>query len=181
MPAVLLPHAVPAEPEVLRVWPSVVATRVGRWMGLLLTAVPVRVGPAAASVWLFAVPLAPLAAGIYLWQKVFGVRYRLTTGRLVAETALGGKELDSADLREVATAAVRHRRHDRFFRTGDLILRDAAGHRRLTAYGIPHVENLRRSVLETRDAAASVAEAHAVIAARGGVGQAVPDATMVRG
>ena len=162
----MAPPTTAAEGEVLTVWPSVAATRVGRWMGWLLTAIPLRVGPAAVSVWLFAAPLAPLAAGLYLWQKVFGVRYRLTTARLIAETALTGRELDSADLREVAVAQVRHRRHDRFFRTGDLILRGTGGHRRLTAYGIPHVENLRHAVLDTRDAAARVAETAAVIAAR---------------
>ena len=155
-----------AERDVLTVWPSVVATAPGRVLGGLLNCVPLRVGPATVSQYLFGPPLAPVGAAIYLWQKVFGLRYRLTDRRLIAEAALTGREVDAVELSEVAAADVTHRRGDRFFRTGNLVVRDATGTRRLTVRGVPHVENLAARLAEVRGSHDSVAAAAATIARR---------------
>ena len=151
----------------LTAYPSVAATAAGRLLGRVLNCVPLRVGPATVSQWLFGLPLAPAGAAIYLWQKAFGVRYRLTDRRLIAEAALTGRELDAADLADVADAQVRRPRVGRWFRAGDLVLRDGTGTHLLTARGVPHVENLAARLAEVKGARESVAAAAAAIAGRG--------------
>ena len=155
-----------AERTVLLVWPTVAATAAGRLIGRLLGCLPVKIGPATLSQWLFGPPLAPLGAAVYLWQKAFGVRYRLTDRRLIAEAVLTGRSLDAADLAEVAAFDARPATAGAFFHAGDLILRDAAGTRLLTVRAVPHVENLAERVTEVRAANRAVAAARATIAAR---------------
>ena len=156
------------EPErtVLVAYPTVAATAAGRLIGRLLGCVPVRVGPATVSQWLFGLPLAPLGAAVYLWQKAFGVRYRLTDRRLIREAVLTGRELEAADLAAVAAVETAPAAAGRFFDAGDLTLRDAAGVRLLTVRAVPHVENLAGRVDDVLAARRSVAAAAATIAAR---------------
>ena len=155
-----------AERDVLLAYPGVVATLPGRVLGRVLNCLPIRLGPATLSQWLFGLPLAPLGAAIYLWQKAFGLRYRLTDRRLIVETALTGREIDSADLAAIGEAAVSMPAVGRWFRAGDLTLRDRTGTRLLTARGVPHVENLAARLAEVKGARESVARANATIAAR---------------
>ena len=156
----------PPERDVLVAYPGISATAAGRALGRVLNSVPLRIGPATASQWAFGLPLAPLGAALYLWQKAFGVRYRLTDRRLVTETALTGKEIEAAELADVADAVVTFPAAERWFRAGDLTLRDGTGTRLLVARGVPQVENLATRLAEMKGARASVERAAAQIAAR---------------
>ena len=154
------------EREVYLAYPTVAATAAGRLIGRLLDSVPVRLGPATLSQWLFALPLAPPGAAVFLWQKAFGTRYRLTDRRLVAEAVLTGRELDAADLADVAAVDVAPAPGGRFFDAGDVHLRNAAGDRLLTAAALPHATNFAGRVEELLAARRAVHAARATIARR---------------
>ncbi len=154
------------EQDVLIAYPGVAATAAGRLIGRLLNSVPLPLGPATLSQWVFGLPLAPLGAAVYLWQKAFGVRYRLTNRRLVTETPLSRKEMEAAELTDVAQADVSYPSVGRWFRAGDLTLRDGTGTRLLVARGVPQVENFAARLAEVKGARAAVQSAAAQIAAR---------------
>ena len=156
----------PPERTVLLAFPTVAATPPGRLIGRLLGCVPIKIGPATVSQWVFGLPLAPLGAAVFLWQKAFGVRYRLTDRRLTCEAVLTGREIEAADLADVAAVEVRPAAAGRFFNAGDLHLRSAAGVRLLTVRAVPHVENLAERVGEMLVARRNVAAAAATIASR---------------
>ncbi|QDT17405.1 PH domain-containing protein [Alienimonas californiensis] len=156
----------PPERDVLTVYPGVAATSVGRLIGRALNCVPLRIGPATLSQWLLGLPLAPLGAAVYFWQKAFGLRYRLTDRRLIVETSLTGRQVDAAELAEVTAAEVTVPSAGRWFRAGDLTLRDRSGARLLTVRSVPHVDNFAARVAEMKGARASVDAAAKQIAAR---------------
>ena len=164
--AALAPAGTLRERDVLIAYPGVAATAAGRLIGRLLNSLPIPLGPATLSQWVFGLPLAPLGAAVYLWQKAFGVRYRLTDRRLVAETPLTRKEIEAADLADVADAVVSFPRSGRWFRAGDLTLLDATGTRLMTVRAVPQIENLAARLAEVKGARQSVAAAAALIAAR---------------
>ncbi|NNJ24019.1 PH domain-containing protein [Alienimonas chondri] len=155
-----------SERDVLVAYPGVSATGPGRLLGRVLNCVPIPIGPATLSQWVLGLPLAPLGAAVYLWQKAFGIRYRLTDRRLIAETPLTGRQLDAALLSDVAAADVSLPAVSRWFRAGDLTLRDGAGTRLLTLRGIPYVENFAARLAEMKGARLSIDAAAAQIAAR---------------
>ncbi|MFH5805207.1 PH domain-containing protein [Alienimonas sp. DA493] len=154
------------ERDVLVAYPGVSATAAGRLLGRALNCVPIKLGPATLSQWILGLPLAPLGAAIYFWQKAFGLKYRLTDRRLIVETSLTGRQVDAAELADVADAEVDVPSGSRWFRAGDLTLRDRSGARLLTVRGVPHVENFAARLAEMKGARASVDAAAARIAAR---------------
>lgn len=163
------PSSAPLERTVAVEWPSICAGPWGRWLGRLyglragirLGSVPITVG------WGLVVLTAPLAGLFYFAGKVprrpfvlfgplnpDGVRYRLTTARVLIEhpfekdlQPLAALGLDGFDRVEIEVAPGQG-----WFDAGDVVLL-ADGEERLRLLGVGRPEPFVKTLLKTQQAA----------------------------
>lgn len=137
-------------------WPSVAANPAGRLIGTICNSIPIKINGIAISA-LFALPLAPLAALIYLWMKLFGKRYVLTRKSISSWSSMGQQLFKSVPLTEIAAVEVNEQGGQAFYRAADLELLAADGAVLLRMHGISHPRTARQIILETRQAALETA------------------------
>lgn len=147
------------------VYPTIAATGLGRMIGSLCGLIPPisNVSPAAL---IFGLPLAPLAATIYLLQKAVGSRYVIATDSVKIWSAMGHSLQGQVALADVADVEIDVRSGQAFMQSGDLKLVNADGDTLLRLKGVPRPEVLRHTILEVRDATDQVQSALATIEAR---------------
>jgi hypothetical protein len=145
------------EAVVTSVWPSVAATGLGRFIGILNDCIPVRINGIKLSVMLFALPMLPLALTIYLLQKVAGVRYRLTNKSIQQWSSLGSRMIKSVPLTSVDQIRIVKQNGQEFFHAGDIELVGADGGILMRMYGIPYPEGFKKNLQETQSAASQTA------------------------
>lgn len=163
-------QGLPREQTVAVVWPSICAGPWGRWLGRVYgNRLGVRVGGIPLTLgWLMVIVTAPLAGLLYLIRKAprmplvlvgpvnaAGVRYRLTTQRLlvehpfekgaapVAELPLGGFDAINIDVQPGQA----------WFHAGDVVF-SQQGVEGLRLAGVPRPDPFVRTVMKTLQAAA---------------------------
>ncbi len=154
------------ERPVMTVYPSIAATGLGRALGTLYESIPLRIGTATLSSLVFTLPTAPLAALLYFGLKAVGPRYVLTSRRLRTTAGPTGKPRAELPLDEIGRIDVAASFGQRFYKAGDLVIRDHVGGERLRLRGVVRPENFRRTILETRDSLVRTATDRRRIAAR---------------
>lgn len=147
-------------------WPSVAANPIGRIIGSFCNSIPIKINGIPISAMLFALPLAPFAALIYLLMKVFGTRYLLTRKSISSWSSLGQHLYKSVPLTEIAEIEINELGGQAFYRAADLICRAADGSILLRLGGIGHPKTARQIILETRQAALETAASLEVIQKR---------------
>jgi hypothetical protein len=155
-----------AEAPIASVYPSIAATGLGRLLGQIYESIPLRICGLKLSNLLFVLPTAPIAASIYLLQKIGGTRYLLTNRALQAWQSLGNMRVASVNLSDISDVEIHQDPGQVFFRAADLFILNKAGVRILTLAGVPFADIFRRTILEARDARQQVAASLDTIRAR---------------
>jgi hypothetical protein len=155
-----------AEVEIRNRYPSLAATGVGRIIGRICNSIPTKVWGIKISHLLFALPFAPMAAGLYVLQKLTGEKYILTNHSIQRCSAIGAKQLQSCDLKEISDIEITQQDGQEFYRASDLSVLDATGNVVMKIAGVPNADIFRESILKARDARTETAEALATINAR---------------
>jgi hypothetical protein len=166
-PQAAFPH--PEEPveQTIRVWyASIGSVGLGRLIGRLMESIPIRIGVAKLSYFVFGPILAPLGAVLYLGLKLFGERFRLTTHSVRRESALTGDAIASIPLETVDVIERRDRPGYRFYSAADLVLRSFDGRATLKLKGVPRPDLVEQMLLSARDAKRQTDAAEARIRAR---------------
>ena len=155
--AALTPPDLP-EAISMTVWPSIAATRAGRFVGRL-AAVRLGLGRFFTLGKLLAVATIPVALAAFLWKLLPFVcrRYRLTNRRVVVQKGLAPVEERSIGLEQFDSIDVRFLPGQEWLRAGEVVFR--SGQREVFRLsGVPHPEPFRRACLEARTALVSVRE-----------------------
>lgn len=155
-----------SETEITTEYPSIASTAIGRALGSLYNLVPVRLNGIKISYLLFPLPTAPIGLLVYLWLKVFGVRYRLTNRSVQIWSMIGARLFATGALGDIAEIEVRERPGQQFFKAADLLLLRADGSTLLKLEGVVRAEIFRETILEARDARRNVEASLARIQAR---------------
>jgi len=148
------------------VYPSIAATSVGRLVGTICDAIPLRIGGVKLSTLLFALPLAPIAVLPYIWLKLFGQRYIVTNRAVRVVSTLGVRLYREIPLGEIDNAAVDVKAGQAFYHAGDLVLLKASGEAIATLEGVARPYRLRQIILDAREARRSSDSSLATINAR---------------
>ena len=154
------------ESVIEELYPSIAATPIGDLIHRFLDCIPTRIWGMKISNLLFGLPLAPLAALVYLWMKVFGSRYVLTNRCVKRMSSLGFRMHESVPLAQIATASVDPDSRQIFYQSGDIRLVNAAGQTLMLLRGIPRPDRFCQVIQEAIDAKRQVSSALAQINAR---------------
>ena len=154
------------ESVIEELYPSIAATTIGDLIHRILDSIPIRIWGLKISNVLFGLILAPLAALVYLWMKVFGSRYVLTNRVVKRVNSMGFRQHESVPLSQIVTTSVDPDSRQEFYQTGDIRLAGAGGQTLLTLHGVPRPDRFRQVIQEACDAKRLVASALAQINAR---------------
>jgi hypothetical protein len=150
------------ERTVIAVWPSIASTRIGRMIGSLIQSAPeirlpvLNVNLALAPTLL----LGPVAAAVYLLEKVTGQRYTVTNRRVLIQGSMSGKLNEQVPLEQIAEVAVApYRDGQEFYHSADVVLLDQAGKELMRLEAVMRPGVFRQNILETRDARVKVQDA----------------------
>lgn len=130
-------------------YPSIAATTLGGALGSLFDSLPICFGNVRWSHLLFVLPAAPVAAVIYLVQRVAGVHYRLTSEAIERFSGLSIRPEQRLALDLVADVQIPPSSRHEFLRTGDIHILDAAGNMLAIWAGMPYPDRIRTLLLET--------------------------------
>ncbi|MEM7810119.1 MAG: hypothetical protein AAF532_01395 [Planctomycetota bacterium] len=144
-------------------YPSIGSRGLGRLIGRVLESIPIRVGVAKVSHLLFALPLAPLGASLYVALKVIGRRYRLTDRAVHVEHALGGEPYASIRLEDIDDIVRVDRPGYVFFDAADLTLKSADGVLAVKLKAVVRPDTVTSIIGEARDAARETSAAVAQV------------------
>jgi hypothetical protein len=140
-----------SENQMMTKWPSIAAMPIGRFIGQLMASAPLRL--------ILALPvLGPIAALLYLVQKVTGERYTITNKSVQRWSALGGRLIQRVELADIASMDLQQQSGQQFFRASDLLLRNAKGDVVMRLEGLPHAEIFRENIAKVRAATLQVQE-----------------------
>lgn len=147
-------------------YPTIGAWKVGRWIGMLMWLLPVRIGRMRLTTVLFALPVAPLAALIYVLQKVIGVRYRLTDETIEEIRGLSVSASESIPLCDIADVTVHVRAGQAFHRAGDVVIIGRDGSTLMTLEGVARPERVRAAILDVSRSRSRIADLATVFSTR---------------
>jgi hypothetical protein len=164
-PAIVGVHST-TEAEIRSRYPSLAGMGIGRSIGGLCNSIPTKIWGVKISHALFALPFAPIAAGLYMLQKVFGEKYVLTNRSIQRCKSLGVRILQSIDLTEIEEINVVQQEGQEFYHASDLHFLDAKGQVVMRLNAVPNAEIFRLSILKARDGRNESQQALAVIDAR---------------
>lgn len=150
----------------MTVYPSVSATGIGRFLGLLCDSVPLKINGIKLSALLFGLPAAFLALPVYFAQKLWGSRYELTSRCVRVRKGLSGRLAGETGLGEIADVQAEQRPGQAFFKAADLLLIAGDGSVLARLNAVPRAEVFRQTILEARDARFQVDSALATIQSR---------------
>ncbi len=154
------------ETVIEELYPSIAITPVGDFINRLLGSIPNRVWGLKVSNLLFGLLVAPLAATVYLWMKVFGSKYVVTNRVVKRVDSVGFRQRESVPLSQIVTATVDPDSRMEFYQTGDVRLSGAGGQSLLLLRGVPRPERFCQVIQEASDAKRLVANSLAQIKAR---------------
>lgn len=150
-------------------YPSIASNGLGQLLGRLYESIPLFPNGIKLSHLLFVLPTAPIGLFLYVWIKIpmWGVRYTLTTSAIQCWSMLGTRLQEQVDLGDVDQVLVEQAPGQVFYKSADLVLRNAKGETLMRIAGIPHAGTFRRNILEARDSKRRVNSSLATISARG--------------
>lgn len=151
-PAAISGVAANFEGHITTAYPSVAATGLGCLIGQLMNCIPPRILGVRISQLLFALPLAPLGALLYVGMKVLGSRYVLTNRSLQKFTSLGNQRLGNVNLTDITEIHITHKPGYDYHRAGDLEVYGKNGDLLFVVPGIVYPKVFRQTILEARDA-----------------------------
>ena len=154
------------EAVIEELYPSIAATPFGDLIHRVLDSIPYRIWGLKISNLLFGLPLAPLAALIYLWMKVFGIRYVLTNRVVKSVNSMGFRLHESVALPQIASVMVDPDSRQTFYQSGDIRLIGSAGQTLMLLRGIPRPDRFCQVIQEACDAKRHVSASLARINAR---------------
>lgn len=142
----------------MTVWPSISASKLGRWVGRLCN-VRAGIGGFFTLGKLLAVATIPLSFALYFWRVAPRVarRYTLTDRRVMIRQGLAGTEGDWIGLVEFDSIEVEILPGQEFFRSGDLVFR-SNGQAVFRLPGVKDPETFRQICLKARLSLAGVAD-----------------------
>ncbi len=154
-----LPSDLPAMPEVVSmiVWPTIGATRIGRWIGRLCG---IRTGYGFFTLGkLFALATIPISLVLYFWKVLpyVGRRYRLTSRRVVIQKALPPADLASIGMDQFDAIQIEVLPGQAWLRTGELLFM-RQGQEVFRLSGVPWPEVFRHTCLKAQTALLAVRE-----------------------
>ena len=146
------------ETTAMIVWPSIGATRLGRWVGRLCANKTGFAGFFTLGK-LLALATIPISLAIFFWQllPVVARRYRLTDRRLVIQKGLRPVDEKSIDLDAFDTVHLDMLPGQKWLRCGDVVFR-REGDEVFRLCGVPNPEPFRRSCLGVQSSLRSVRE-----------------------
>ncbi|MCH2213061.1 MAG: PH domain-containing protein [Fuerstiella sp.] len=147
--------------------PSIAAGMPGQALGTFYDCIPVRVFGLTVSHLLFALPTAPLAIGLYALQRLAGESFVLTNRSLQIWAARSGRCVSSVDLSQVADAEVTQAPGQKFFKAGDILVRNASGEIIQRLRGVPDALSFSNAIQRTAESRRLVQSAMETIEARG--------------
>ena len=154
------------ETVIEELYPSIAATSIGDFIHRLLDCIPTRIWGLKISNLLFGLPLAPIAALVYLGMKVFGIRYVLTNRAVKSVNSMGFRLHESASLSQISSVTVDPDSRQTFYQTGDIRLTGSAGQTLMLLRGIPRPDRFCQVIQEACDAKRHVEASLARINAR---------------
>ncbi len=137
------------ENVVMVVFPSISALGLGRLLGRLCESIPFRVNGIKISHLLFALPISPIAAVLYLMQKVIGNKYVVTNRSLQIWKAMFNRLVSSAALSDIGDVEVVELPGQSFYKAAELVVLGKNGEVLMRLGGVPRAEVFRHNVLET--------------------------------
>ena len=154
------------ETVIEELYPSIAETSIGEFIHRILNSVPNRVWGMKISNVIFGLPLAPLAAAVYLWMKAFGSKYVVTNRVIKRVASMGYRQFESIPLSQVATATVDPDSRRSFYHTGDVRIVGVAGQTLMLLRGVSRPDRFCQVIQESSDAIRLVAASLAQINAR---------------
>ena len=154
------------ETVIEELYPSIAETAIGDFIHRVLDSIPTRVWGMKISNVLFGLLLAPLAAAVYLWMKVFGSKYVVTNRVVKRVNAVGIRQHESIPLSQIVSTSVDPDSRRSFYQTGDVRLVGAGGESLMLLRGVPRPDRFCQVVKEACDAKRYVASSLARINAR---------------
>ncbi|MCA9061172.1 MAG: PH domain-containing protein [Planctomycetaceae bacterium] len=156
-----------SEAKIMTEFPSVAVTALGQLLGQLFRLIPVRIFGMYLSTLLFALPVAPLGALLFLYTKAFGSRYVLTNRSVQIWSALGDQRRQSVSLAEIADVELVQSPGQDFYRASDIRLKASNGQTLMTLAGISDAGSFATAIRRAVKAHTLVQQSLKTIAARG--------------
>ena len=154
------------ETVIEELYPSIAETALGGLIHQILDSIPTRIWGLKVSNLLFGLPVAPLAAVVYLWTKVFGTKYVVTNRVVKRVNSIGYRLHESVPLAQIYSTSVDPDSRQTFYQTGDVRLVGAGGESLMLLRGVPRPDRFCQVIQETADAKRQVASSLARINAR---------------
>lgn len=134
------------ESRVMTVFPSISAFSGGCLLGKICDSIPVRILGLKLSTLLFALPLAPFGAVMFLASKALGHRYVLTNRSVQIWTSLGTQRISSLPLSDIASVEVLQRPGQSFFRAADIRLKATNGQTLMSLRGVGDFGSFKNAI-----------------------------------
>jgi hypothetical protein len=154
------------ETVIEELYPSIAETAIGDFIHRILDSIPNRIWGLKISNVLFGLPIAPLAATVYLWTKVFGSKYVVTNRVVKRVNSVGYRQHESIPLSQIVSTSVDPDSRRIFYKTGDVRLVGAGGESLMLLRGVPRPYRFCQVIQEASDAKRQVAASLARINAR---------------
>jgi hypothetical protein len=173
-PQAILGVSVGTEAEIMTAYPTLAATGLGRTIGSLCDAVPLKTHGIPWWRLLIAVPLAlvvvpialPVALVLYFVTKIAGQRFVLTNRNLQLRQMIGVRLNAQAPLSDIKSIEIRESPGQAFYKAADLLVQGADGKTLVRLEGVQRPAVFRQTILEARDARQQVAESLKAIQSR---------------
>jgi hypothetical protein len=162
------------EAVIMTAYPSLAATGVGRTIGSVCDALPLKTHGVswprlliAIPMWFVVVPIAlTVSLGLYVLTKIAGQRFVLTNRNLQIRQMIGVRLNAQAPLADIKNVEIRQLPGQAFYKAADLLIQGADGKTLIRLEGVMRPAVFRQTILEARDARQQVEESLKTIKAR---------------
>lgn len=148
------------------VYPSIACTTTGKFLGNLYESLPQITPRVRLSYLVWIPPTWPIAIIAYVWLKVQGVRYVVTTSGVVIETILTRHIVTQIPWSEVTEIQVDPASFQSFYRSSDIVIRSRAAAEPLRLHAVPFADRFSQLLQEAYRADQATARAQAQISSR---------------
>jgi hypothetical protein len=162
------------EAVIMTTYPTLAATSMGRAIGRLCDAVPLKTNGVpwprllvGMLLWPIVVPIAlTVALGLYAVTKIMGQRFVLTNRNLQIRQMIGVRLNAQAPLSDIKGVAIKESPGQAYYRAADLLIQGADGKTLIRLEGVQRPVVFRQTILEARDARQQVEESLKAIQSR---------------
>jgi hypothetical protein len=162
------------EAEIMTAYPSLAATGLGRTLGRVCAAVPLKTNGVpwwrllpAMLLWPIVVPLALcVALALYVVTKLFGQRFVLTNRNVQVRQMIGVRMYAQAPLLDIKDIVIRESPGQAYYNAADLVILGGDGKTLIRLEGVQRPVVFRQTILEARDARQQVGDSLKAIQSR---------------